>query len=235
MDEADLLGVSCTKAFPGDKERTCVCLTDLADNVGRNNRRSKTEFDFAEAKTGILRGDGNVACSHQSNATTNRSSVYTCYNWAGERIDGVQHIRQTQGILTILFFAEADCFLHHLYISSRAERFALCSEHYSMQLLIASQCCKCAGEILDELSIEGVVYFGTTQCNGCNLVVKTLITGNICIFSHFPLFHPSTAKMTIPAKMSPAPMTLTVPTFFPQKRQPMSAPNIMLTSRIDPT
>src|SRR5258708_12809208 len=104
-----------------------------------------------------------------------------------------------------------------------------------MQLLIASQCCKCAGEILDELDIEGVVYFGTTQCNGCNLVVKTIINGNMCILYHFVPFHPSTAIMTIPAKMSPAPTTLTNPNFPPRKRQPMRPPNTILTSRIHPT
>src|SRR2546429_8390373 len=125
MDKADCLGVRCTKAFPGDKEGACVCLTDLADNIGRNNCRSEAEFDFAEAKPGILRGNGNIAGSNQTNAAADRGTVHTCYDWARECIDDVQQISQTQSILTILFLTEADDIILHMYIISRAERFPL--------------------------------------------------------------------------------------------------------------
>src|SRR5437879_2903038 len=70
-----------------------------------------------------------------------------------------------------------------------------------MELLIRSQVSKGRLQVLDQLPIEGVMYFWTPHGDGGNLILEAAFNGDVCICHYKYLLHLSYIHQDLGARL----------------------------------
>ncbi len=175
MHQADLASKDRGEAFAGHEEAARPGRADLAQDIGRDHRRSDAQLHLAKGQARRLGGNHDIAHRQQAQPAAHRSTIHPRHHRRGEEIDRVEDQRQLSGLPFIALLRRLDRRLHHRQIRTRAERLARTRQNHARKLLIPCQFRKSCLQIVEQLRIERVMHLWPVHRNRSNAPVVAVL------------------------------------------------------------